>query len=595
MRQVLRRCKGGQVRSDGVRCAADVDLRGERFDASLLVTNAHVVKVSIEQSGLQSLTFLGCTFGSGDAGAFSIRDSTIDGPIVVRADSLPAEIPSKSIDPSSYADDLKAKSCEPEVSVEKGAIPLSVEIARSRVNGDIAFESLDLLSSFSIHDVSVAGAVRLDRSRFRKSLNLQGAKAQVISATGAHFEGSARMFRTTVERDAVFECARFDSDVNMTGFTAGGMLSLRRARFFAVEPRSSDTLAPIALDSVRVQGMSLAGAGFKGSPSLTDIHAEWLLMSTTCADRPIKFGGGKVDRLVIFSPDSWRRRSQHDVDLTSSADYPEYRTEGLGRVAIGTIDPDEVGHPQGAPAAAEIRLTHMLQFLRSSWDSLETYDVVEREYRSNGKLLWANHIAFCAAARKSNPFLGVVGRLRHFSPETPILAGIVLFLMELILLARSGIRPSGNAFVNAARALVEAAQLGEEDVRRALLRQRLLQTPKPMTKESQLTSLPTNLSPLEHGMALALLRAEAKGNSKATVALERELHRIEEHFDCLPTRNPWKLLAFAGADILVLVKFGPSKEYEPVRSTLNGLHVVVRVLLGGVFAWAVAIVSSYVL
>ncbi len=203
-------------------------------------------------------------------------------------------------------------------------------------------------------------------------------------------------------------------------------------------------------------------------------------------------------------------------------------------MTLGAIDPDEVGLPPMDKRAAEdfvpsrddskeVRFSHVLQFLRNSNRSLATYNVVEQQYRHNGKLLWANHVAFCAAGQKSNSFLDLTGRLYHVSPEVPLIPAVLLLLVQVVAVRRGRIRPVGNEFVADARALVEAIEAPRpgEDKPLALLRQRLLRTPHPVPfVPASWKRLETNLKPFELGMAKALLEREQEAK-----ALREQLDR----------------------------------------------------------------------
>jgi hypothetical protein len=293
------------------------------------------------------------------------------------------------------------------------------------------------------------------------------------------------------------------------------------------------------------------------------------------------------------------------MDLTQTSSFPGYWTDGLETVSVGSIEPDEAGPPNEA-SKADIRFTHVLQFLRNSDHSLGTYDVAARTYHENGKALWESHIAFCAAAQKTNPLLSVAGRVRHFSPEVPALLALLLLVVQVMWLRTCGIRPVDGEFLQHARALVEAAIHHAPEDELNVLRRRLLRTPvdplPPSNTSTQTSgqgyaSLTSELKPVEHELAVALLDREASyavtQREGEASALRQELATTERFFDASPTRGILDLLRFAVATTITFVDIGPAREFELARPTKHYQLMIMRTLWSLLLAWSASIIFSY--
>lgn len=600
---MLRRCKA-EVRAQ--QCSLNLALVGEKLDARLVLTDVVVSSLRIERSELRGIVGLGCSFKPTKAGdLILVRDSTLSSELVLRAAGVPDQIAQPEfIEPRGYGDE--PKDCEPKSRLKATEdVELPVFIERIRVGTMIDFELLSFKKSVSVRNATIGGVLLLDRTTFRERADFQGTAARTISAAGAEFLGDARLFRMSAEGDAWFECAEFHSPLNMLGFGAGGIVNMRRVRFTPAQAPALDAGSAVALDGVRARGVDLTAAAANARVSLADADLEWLSLANFTSTKPLLFNGGKIAHLLIYKPSWFAIHPDSPIDLTQTGAFPGYWTDGLETVSVGSIEPDEAAPPRQIDSV-DVRFTHVLQFLRNSDHSLGTYDVAARTYHENGKALWESHIAFCAAAQKTNPLLTIAGRVRHFSPEVPALLAVLLLVGQVLWLRRCGIRPIDGEFLQSARALVEAAVRSAPQDELTVLRQRLLRTPveslppgngSAATSGQSYASLTTELKPVEHALAVALLEKEASYTAthgrEEWSTLGQELARAERFFDACPTRNFVEVLRFAVATTITFIDFGPAREFEIALPGKRYLLMVVRTFWSLLLAWVASIVFSY--
>lgn len=578
-------------------CFIDIEVIGEKLDVGLDLSEVRVDRLRLVRSEIREVRCNRCSFG-GTPGAqdLSIVDSTVAGSVVLRSGGLPEDIPSALIEPGDYGP--SRSTCAPASTLPNAPLfDIPLRIDGTKIGGRLDLDLLRFGKEVRVRDSTIGSPIEMDRTTFLRGVDLQGTRSRVFSATGATFEGDTRLFRGTADRDAVFECARFEGPLNMLGFATPGIVNMRRATFRSTAPAKSDAGGPAALDGIRAEGLDLAGAYSAEPISVTAVSLSWLSLLNFEAAATLAFGGGKIDRLLIYD-ETWfsLHRDVSRYDLSAEPQFPGYRTDGLESVQLGSIEPDEA-----YSSAHDARMTHVLQFLRHSSRSLGAYDVVRKEYESNGKTLWANHIAFCQAERKNDPFLRYTGAMRRFGPEVPLLAAFLLLLLDIYIVLRHGIRSTGPEIVVGARALAGATTSGRSR-ELPLLRQRLLRAAKPI-HESPMTEEPPNLDlrDAQAALALAVVRAEwafstadASFREVARQALDRAVEQVEAFWDAGPVGNPWTKLLVASSSPLALIQVGPARQYEVTDPWGRKLRAVNRVAWGLVLAWAVAVFGTFI-